>query len=134
MKSLLKRAITLKNKLAPEQYAGPMEERDKILAEFETLVNRQLPEGVPKMVPFQKRLQKRSNQIFTFLFFPDVPHDNNGSERAIRNIKVKQKVSGGFRSERGAEIFAILRSVVDTVIKKGGDPYEDIRFTLNLYS
>jgi transposase len=134
MKSLLKRAITLKNKLAPEQYTGPMEERDKILAEFEILVNSPFPEGAPKMVPFQKRLQKRSNQIFTFLFFPDVPHDNNGSERAIRNIKVKQKVSGGFRSERGAEIFAILRSVVDTVIKKGGDPYEDIRFTLNLYS
>jgi transposase len=134
MKSLLKRAIMLKNSIAPEQYTALLEERNKILAEFEILVNQPLPEGVPKMVPFQKRLQKRRDQTFTFLFFPDVPYDNNGSERAIRNIKVKQKVSGGFRSERGAEIFAILRSVVDTVIKKGGDPYEDIRFTLNLYS
>jgi hypothetical protein len=44
---------------------------------------------------------------------------DNGSERAIRNLKVKQKISGGFRSDRGAEIFAVLRSVVDTIIKKG---------------
>jgi transposase len=133
MKNLLKRAIILKNTMTPEQYALPLEERNKILAEFEALVKKPLPEGVPKMLPFQKRLQKRHNQIFTFLFFPEVPYDNNGSERAIRNIKVKQKVSGSFRSERGAEIFAILRSVVDTVIKKGGNPYESICFTLNLY-
>lgn len=133
MKNLFKRAIMLKNTMATEQYNGLLEGRDKILAEFETLVNKPLPEGVPKMLPFQNRLQKRRDQIFTFLFFPDVPYDNNGSERAIRNIKVKQKVSGGFRSDRGAEIFAILRSVVDTVIKKGGNPYEDILFTLNLY-
>ncbi len=92
-----------------------------------------MPEGAPKMLPFQKRLQKRHNQIFAFLFFPEVPYDNNVSERAIRNIKVKQKVSGSFRSERGAEIFAILRSALDTAIKKGGNPYESICFTLNQY-
>jgi transposase len=59
---------------------------------------------------------------------------DNGSERSIRNLKVKQKVSGGFRSYRGAEIFAILRSVVDTIIKKGGNPSESIRFALNVAS
>lgn len=57
---------------------------------------------------------------------------DNGSERAIRNVKVKQKVSGSFRSERGAEIFAILRSVVDTIIKKGGNPFESIRFAITV--
>jgi len=61
-----------------------------------------------------------------------VPYENNGSELAIRNIKVKQKVSGSFRSERGSEIFAILRSVFDTTIKKGGNPFETIRFAVNL--
>ena len=39
---------------------------------------------------------KWQDHIFTFLFKPEVPFDNNGSERAIRNVKVKQKVSGGF--------------------------------------
>ena len=46
--------------------------------------------------------------------------------------KVKQKVSGSFRSERGAEMFAVLRSVVDTIIKKGGNPFESIRFAINV--
>ena len=133
MKNLLNRAIMLKNTMSPGQYAVPLEEGNKILAKFEALIKNPLPEGVPKMLPFQKRLQKRHNQIFTFLFFPEVPYYNNCSERAIRNINVKQKVSGSFRSERGAEIFAILRSVVDTVIKKDGNPYKSLCFTLNLY-
>jgi len=77
-------------------------------------------------------MKKCQHQVFNFLFHPDVPYDSNGSERAIRNIKVKQKVSGNFRSERGCEIFAILRSVFDTTIKKGGNPFETICIAVNL--
>jgi hypothetical protein len=51
-----------------------------------------------------------------------VPPDNNGSERAIRNVKVKQKISGQFKSLSGAETFAILRSVIDTAIKNKLNP------------
>ena len=40
--------------------------------------------------------RERQN-LFTFLFLPEVPPDNNGSERAIRNVKVKQKISGQFK-------------------------------------
>ena len=47
----------------------------------------------------------------------NVPPDNNGSQRAIRNIKVKQKISGQFKSMTGAMNFAILRSITDTAIK-----------------
>src|ERR1019366_4940393 len=50
---------------------------------------------------------------------PNVPPDNNGSERAIRNVKVKQKISGHFKSTDGANIFAVLRSVIDTTLKAG---------------
>jgi transposase len=134
MKALLKRAILLKHSMTPEQYTEPFGERAELIKAFDTLLKQTLPGNVPKIFPFQKRLIKRHHQIFTFLFYPGVPYDNNGSERAIRNIKVKQKVSGGFRSERGAEIFAILRSVFDTVLKKGGNPFEDIRFALNMAS
>ncbi len=45
--------------------------------------------------------------------------DNNGSERAIRNIKVKQKISGQFKSPTGAFNFAVLRSITDTALKNG---------------
>ena len=62
-------------------------------------------------------MTKYSDYIFTFLFYNYVPPDNNGSERAIRNVKVKQKVSGQFKTERGANIYAIIRSVTDTCIK-----------------
>ena len=54
--------------------------------------------------------------LFTFLYYKDVPADNNGSERAIRNFKVKMKVSGQFKT--GHHTFAKLRSVVDTCIKR----------------
>jgi transposase len=132
MIALLQKAIALKNTMTLNQYTEPCKERDDLLLEFGKLIDQKLPDKISKIFPFRKRLLKRRHQIFTFLFCPQVPYDNNGSERAIRNIKVKQKVSGGFRSERGAEIFAILRSVFDTIIKKGGNPFENIRFALNL--
>ena len=57
--------------------------------------------------------------ILYFLYLPKVPPDNNGSERAIRNIKVKQKISGQFKSTEGADGFAVLRSIIETTIKSG---------------
>lgn len=132
MTALLKRAIALKNKMTLEQYNEQLEERTAITQKFGLLINQTLPDKVSKIFPFQKRLKKRKHEVFNFLFHPDVPYDNNGSERSIRNIKVKQKVSGSFRSERGSEIFAILRSVFDTTIKKGGNPFETMRFAVNL--
>jgi transposase len=132
MKALLQKAIVLRNTMTLNQYTEPCKERDDLLLEFGELINQKLPYDVKKIFPFLKRLVKRQHQIFTFLVNPEVPYDNNGSERAIRNIKVKQKVSGGFRSERGAEIFAILRSVFDTIIKKGGNPFENIRFAMDV--
>jgi transposase len=132
MKALLKKAIILKKSMTLEQYDKPLEERTEIQKEFGILINKKLPIKVPKIFTFQKRMKKHQHQVFNFLFHPDVPYDNNKSELAIRNIKVKQKVSGNFRSERGSEIFAILRSVFDTAIKKGGNPFETIRFAVNL--
>ena len=71
-----------------------------------------------KSIPLYKRLVKHSNSIFTFLHYFDVPADNNQTERSIRNAKVKQKVSGQFKSLRGAQIFVVIRSVIDTLIKR----------------
>jgi len=61
---------------------------------------------------------KARDKIFTFLLHPNVPPDNNGSERAIRNIKVKLKVSQQFKSAQGAKDYATLRSIVDTARKR----------------
>jgi transposase len=64
-------------------------------------------------------MTKYKDYMFSFLNYPDVPADNNGSERAIRNVKVKQKISGQFKSFEGAMNFIILRSITYTAIKNG---------------
>ena len=132
MKALLQKAIKLKQSMGPEDYTQSHQIRDQILKEFEACNNLPIQEHIPKLQALQKRLRKNRKSVFTFLFYPEVPFDNNGSERSIRNIKVKQKVSGSFRSERGAEIFAIIRSVIDTMVKREVDVFENLKFILNL--
>ncbi len=67
-----------------------------------------------------------SYKIFTFLLDATIPPDNNASERAIRNVKVKQKVSGQFKSLSGAQNYATLRSIIDTSRKKGLNEFESL--------
>jgi transposase len=72
---------------------------------------------------FIKRLKKKRNAIFTFLYHQEVPPDNNASERGIRNIKVKMKISNQFKSYEFAQHFAVIRSIIDTTIKNGQDVF-----------
>ena len=69
---------------------------------------------------------KSRDKIFTFLLHPNIPADNNGSERAIRNVKVKIKVSGQFKSIQGAEDYAALRSIIDTSRKRNLNEFESL--------
>ncbi len=69
-----------------------------------------------KTATFQKSMLKYCNYILPCIYDLDIPSDNNGSERAIRTIKVKQKVSGQFKT--GQHAFCIIRSVIDTLIKQ----------------
>lgn len=71
----------------------------------------------PVTQTFYKRMLRDREHIFTCLFIPEVPPNNNASERAIRNIKVKQKISGQFKCAKAAQNFAKIRSVIDTTIK-----------------
>lgn len=65
-----------------------------------------------------ERMDKYRDQILAFLWDPEVPFSNNQAERDIRMVKVKQKISGGFRTVQNAEIFARIRSYVSTEQKQ----------------
>jgi transposase len=66
-----------------------------------------------------ERLRDYADECLRFAFAHGVPFDNNLSERDIRMVKVKQKVSGGFRSFLGLRDFCRIRSYVATMIKRG---------------
>lgn len=70
--------------------------------------------------------------ILYLLLQHNVPSDNNGSERAIRNIKVNQKISGQFKTIQAANAFAILRSVTDTTIKSGNNVFNQLKLIATL--
>lgn len=118
-KRTLYEALELKKNLDQEHYNNPILERDKIRIALDTLLENPLPENQKKLRAFHKRMIKHKEYILTFLHHFHVPPDNNASERAIRNVKVKQKVSGQFKTENGAQIYAVIRSVTDTCIKNG---------------
>ena len=79
----------------------------------------------------RKRYGKVRGHLFTFLEHPDVPPDNNGSERELRPTATYRKVTGGFRSKWGADLFAGVRSVVGTAARRGTDAYRAIRAVLD---
>jgi hypothetical protein len=113
---LLLDAITLSKTKDIGQSHG---NRDEIVQRLEILLQKPPNKKHKELYTFYKRVCRERQNLFTFLFIKNVPPDNNASERAIRNIKVKQKISGQFKTERAAQKFAVIRSVIDTTIKNG---------------
>jgi transposase len=72
------------------------------------------------------RLQTHRDSILAFLFDPAVPFSNNLAEQDIRMIKVQQKISGCFRTLKGAQHFCRIRSYLSTARKQGRNIFNAI--------
>lgn len=73
-----------------------------------------------------ERLKEWKESVLRFIDNPLVPFENNQAERDIRMMKVKMKISGGFRSIDTARAIALIRSYISTIRKNGIDLIEGI--------
>ena len=63
----------------------------------------------------QVRIKHQGNNLLTALMYQNVPLTNNAAERSIRPAVVVRKISGGSRSNEGAETFAINFSIIQSI-------------------
>ena len=129
MKRLLLRAFVLAHRRPRlkdstlRQYAYDLERRlDKVMARQPTNAHgRRL----------RKRYGKDRDSLFTFMTERDVPPTNNASERDLRPSTIFRKVTNGFRSEWGSELYAGVRSTLNTGRRQGLSAYEAIQAAID---
>jgi transposase len=139
MRALLLRACHLKNERSINErtIARFNAIYDKCLSQA-LLYHESLPalEGAGKRIKrreghnFALRLAREKENVLRFMKDSGVPFTNNQAEQDLRMVKVKQKVSGCFRTTAGAENFAIIRSFISTLKKNGLNVLEGIRTAL----
>jgi transposase len=79
---------------------------------------------------FIERLLHHQESALAFAHDFAVPFDNNLAERDIRMVKLKQKISGTFRSLHGTQYFARIRGYISTVRKNGGNVFDEVKNAL----
>ena len=94
--------------------------------------------GKAKQSPAKNLLDRMSQQrsaILAYLYDFSVPFDNNLAERDLRMVKTKQKISGCFRTQAGADQFCRIRAYLSTLQKQNVNLLQALKslFTGNIY-
>src|SRR5215210_3679672 len=130
LRHLLGRAIQLhgiRDTLTPASFTR---RRRRIENAVDRLVSRTfLPEqpDTANARRLQARYQEHRASLFVFFDRPDVPPTNNASEQDLRPSVVHRKVTGGFRSQLGADVSAIFTSLLTTARKQGCNLFQALR-------
>jgi transposase len=81
-------------------------------------------------IKLQIAIKKIRRHLFVFVTNRDIPPTNNGSERALRPCVTFRKVTNGFRTPWGAQLYADIRSVIETARRRAVTPLDAITLTL----
>lgn len=119
LQTLLQEAIHLRNQ-NPEKAI----DTSPWLTRLDNLLKQNVEQMKDEFRRLRNGLIKCRDYIFNFLKDPAIPSHNNDSERGFRKIKVKQKISGTFRSDHGADAFMALHSISDTAWKNKQSPFD----------
>lgn len=117
--------VSSEAKLTPEEIKDYRHRYGQILDQGDLahpLVSSSGKRGKTKQSPaanLLRRLRTYADDVWRFASDPDVPFTNNLAEQAVRMPKVKQKISGCFRTMEGAERFCVIRSYLETMRKQG---------------